>query len=98
MRWYKEVGNGLTPVIDDDKHIINQMLSHGQQLSISEVWYQMTIINIQGNDYGFYVCEGTNKLGSSQYRIQVYGKCLSTYDDVSSVTVLQVLLNCKDGS
>lgn len=72
MRWYKEVGNGLSPVIDDDKHIINQMLSHGQQLSISEVWYQMTIINIQGNDYGFYVCEGTNKLGTSQYRIQVY--------------------------
>ena len=28
---------GLKEVIDDDFHIINQMLSHGQQLSISEV-------------------------------------------------------------
>lgn len=72
MRWYKEVGNGLAPVIDDDKHIINQMLSHGQVMSISEVWYQLTIINIQANDYGFYVCEGTNKLGTSRYRVQVY--------------------------
>lgn len=72
MKWLKEVGNGLVEVIDDDKHIINQMLSHGQQLSISEVWYQLTIINVQANDYGFYVCQGTNKLGYSQYRIQVY--------------------------
>lgn len=78
MRWYKEVGNGLSPVIDDDKHIINQMLSHGQVMSISEVWYQLTIINIQANDYGFYVCEGTNKLGTSRYRIQVYGKITVT--------------------
>lgn len=72
MQWYKVVGNGQTPIIDDDKHVINQMLSHGQQLSISEVWYQLTIINVQGNDYGYYICEGTNRLGKSQYKIQVY--------------------------
>lgn len=74
MAWYKVVQNSLVQIIDDDFHIINQMLSHGQQLSISEVWYQMTIINVRANDYGTYVCEGKNKLGGSQYNITVFGK------------------------
>ena len=73
MAWYKVVHNSLGQIIDDDFHIINQMLSHGQQLSISEVWYQLTIINVRANDYGTYVCEGKNKLGGSQYNITVFG-------------------------
>jgi len=73
MKWYRQV-QGQTPieVIDDDKHVINQLLSHGQQLSISEVWYQLTIINVQGLDYGNYTCQGTNKLGVGKFDIVVY--------------------------
>jgi hypothetical protein len=73
MKWYKQL-QGQTPVevIDDDKHVINQLLSHGQQLSISEVWYQLTIINVQGLDYGNYTCQGTNKLGVGSFNIYVY--------------------------
>lgn len=72
MRWYHIYDGGLHPVIDDDKHIINQLLSHGQVLSIAEVWYQMTVINVQANDYGIYICEGTNKYGSDQLQISIY--------------------------
>lgn len=72
MKWYHIVDGGLHPVIDDDKHIINQLLSHGQVLSIAEVWYQMTIINVQAGDYGIYICEGTNKYGSDQLQIKIY--------------------------
>jgi hypothetical protein len=73
MKWYKQVqGQTPTEVITDDKHVVNQLLSHGQQLSISEVWYQLIIINVQGNDYGHYTCQGTNKLGVGNFSIQVY--------------------------
>jgi len=74
MKWYKQLqGQTPTEVITDDKHIVLQLLSHGQQLSISEVWYQLTIINVQGNDYGNYTCQGTNKLGMGKFDIHVYG-------------------------
>jgi len=76
MKWYHIMDGGLHPVIDDDKHIVNQLLSHGQVLSIAEVWYQMTIINVQANDYGIYICEGTNKYGSDRLQIQIYGQSI----------------------
>lgn len=74
MKWYHvyQGQTAMNPVIDDDKHIINQLLSHGQVLSISEVWYQMTIINVQANDYGVYICEGTNRLGTDMLNITIY--------------------------
>jgi len=73
MKWYKQL-EGQTPVqiITDDKHVVNQLLSHGQQLSISEMWYQLIIINVQGNDYGNYTCQGTNRLGVGSSNILVY--------------------------
>jgi len=75
LRWYHifQGQSGLTPVIDDDKHFIHQLLSHGQVLSMVEIWYQMTIINVQANDYGIYVCEGTNRLGTDRVEIMIYG-------------------------
>lgn len=74
MRWYHiyQGQTGLEPVKDDDKHFLHQLLSHGQVLSIDEVWYQMTIINVQANDYGIYICEGTNRLGTDRIEITVY--------------------------
>lgn len=63
----------MRPIIDDDKHRISQLLSHGQVLMISESWYQLRIINVQANDYGIYICEGTNKYGTDQLEIQLYG-------------------------
>lgn len=79
MQWYHEMNGGWIPVIDDDKHIINQLLSHGQVLSISEVWYQLIIINVQANDFGKYLCQGTNKHGTDGYEILVYGLCSFIY-------------------
>ena len=75
MKWYHiyQSQTGLQPVIDDDKHFLHQLLSHGQVLSIDEVWYQMTIINVQANDYGIYICEGTNRLGTDRVEITIYG-------------------------
>ena len=70
-------------MIDDDKHFIHQLLSHGQVLSIDEVWYQMTIINVQANDYGIYICEGTNRLGTDRIEIKIYG-LLSVFCSVLS--------------
>lgn len=74
LRWYHilQGQTGLEPVIDDDKHFIHQLLSHGQVLSMVEIWYQMTIINVQANDYGIYVCEGTNRLGTDRIEITIY--------------------------
>jgi len=76
LRWYHII-QGQTAqeqVIDDDKHYIHQLLSHGQVLSMVEIWFQMTIINVQANDYGIYVCEGSNSLGSDRVHIDVYGQ------------------------
>ena len=69
------MGDGYKPIGDDDKHTVHILLSHGQTLSISERWYQLIIINVQANDYGEYVCEGTNRLGTHKNKIIVYGKC-----------------------
>ena len=74
MKWYKVIGDGLKEIQDDDKHTVHTLLSHGQTLSISERWYQLTIINVQANDYGKYVCEGSNVLGAHKSEITVYGK------------------------
>jgi hypothetical protein len=78
MKWYHIVDSGMRPVIDDDKHIINQLLSHGQVLSVADIWYQMTIINVQALDYGIYICEGTNKYGTDRLEITIYGQFFST--------------------
>ena len=36
--------------------------------------YQMKIINVQANDYGDYICEGVNKLGTGQAIVNLFGK------------------------
>ena len=79
LKWYKRVGTGLNLITDDDKHVIHSLLNHGQTLSISEVWYQLTIINVQANDYGEYVCEGENRLGYHQASLLVYGQLCQAY-------------------
>lgn len=73
MNWYKvEQQGGLKQITDDDKHSVNLLLSHGNFLSISEVWYQLTIFNVQAGDYGDYKCEGINKLGVHRANTYVY--------------------------
>ena len=49
LRWYQRVKDGLRPITDDEKHVIHVLLNHGQTLSVSEFWYQLTIINVQVN-------------------------------------------------
>ncbi|ELU05193.1 hypothetical protein CAPTEDRAFT_219970 [Capitella teleta] len=72
LKWYKRNGVGKDLITDDEKHVIHALLNHGQTLSISEVWYQLTIINVQANDYGEYLCEGENRLGFHEASVIVY--------------------------
>ncbi len=39
----------------------------------------MKIINVQANDYGDYICEGVNKLGTGQAIVNLFGK-FTVYD------------------
>jgi hypothetical protein len=72
--WYKVIEGGREPITRDDKHNIHVLLSHDQTLSVTEFWYQLTIINVQGNDYGDYICEGTNRLGTQEATVKLYGE------------------------
>ncbi|KAK2145100.1 hypothetical protein LSH36_703g01056 [Paralvinella palmiformis] len=61
LHWYKITeGGGRKAITDDDWHSINTLLSHGNFLSISERWYQLTIRNVRARDLGDYVCEETD--------------------------------------
>ena len=76
LNWYQEDKKGnLVAIKDDEKHTIHVLLSHGQTLSVAEVWYQMTIINVQANDYGNYKCEGSNRMGTHLGTVLLYGEC-----------------------
>lgn len=72
LRWYQVVQGGLHPISDDDRHVVHIFESHGQTLSVNEYWFQLTIINVLANDYGYYECQGTNRQGTSGARIEVY--------------------------
>jgi limbic system-associated membrane protein len=73
LRWFQMEGEeGMIPIQNDDRHLIHTLHSHGNELSISEYWFQLTIINVQANDYGRFFCEGTNKLGSSGNYVSLY--------------------------
>ena len=81
LHWYKITeGGGRAALTDDDWHSINTLLSHGNFLSISERWYQLTIRNVRGRDLGDYVCEGRNRHGRGSATIRVYGEwCVCVY-------------------
>ncbi|KAI0235520.1 Neural cell adhesion molecule 1-A [Lamellibrachia satsuma] len=73
LTWYQVDKKGTHVAIkDDEKHVIHVLLSHGQTLSVAEVWYQMTIINVQANDYGNYICEGRNRMGHHGGKVHLY--------------------------
>lgn len=81
LRWYKWVKDGLQPIADDDKHVIHVLLNHGEVLSMSEFWFQLTIINVQANDYGTYRCEGSNAMGTNGDNVTLYetSECQGPY-------------------
>ncbi|CAH1773510.1 unnamed protein product [Owenia fusiformis] len=72
LAWYYIEGDTKREITNDDKHDIQIMTSHGSGLDINELWYTLTIINIQANDYGRYECEGRNVLGTDSAFIQIY--------------------------
>ena len=74
LKWYQRIEDGLEQITDDEKHNIHVLLSHDQTLSVTEFCYQLTIINVQGNDYGDYVCEGSNRLGIQKATVKLYGE------------------------
>ena len=75
LQWYQVLSGGnLKAINDDERHRVHVLISYGQTLSMDEFWFQLTIINVQGNDYGQYMCEGTNNLGVHRATISLYGK------------------------
>ena len=85
LAWYKIIKNeitgqkGLRRITNDEKHDIQTITSHGNLLGVSEVWFQLTVINVQAGDYGDYVCEGENKYGNNQAIVNLYGECAQDY-------------------
>ena len=43
LRWWKDDSE----ILDDIDHRVYLLLSHGQMLSLSEIWYQLRIINVR---------------------------------------------------
>lgn len=73
LKWYKILpGGNLQQVINDDKHTINILLNHANILDPNERWLQMVIRAVQANDYGDYVCEGRNNLGTGQGNVHLF--------------------------
>ncbi|CAH1797231.1 unnamed protein product [Owenia fusiformis] len=72
LKWYQIIGDGKREINDDEKHDIQILTSHGSSLDISELWFTLTIINVQANDYGRYECEGSNVLGTDSAFIKLF--------------------------
>ena len=48
LQWYKVGSRGAwIRVNEDDKHKVHVLLNHGNQLEMSEYWFQLHIINVQ---------------------------------------------------
>lgn len=98
IQWYKKSKEGtgsLRPINNDEKHYVHFLLNHGQTLSITEIWFQLVIVNVQADDYGTYVCEGSNRLGSNTTEVVLYETsecqgpfCLEGSSDTSSAMKL----------
>lgn len=61
-------------MINDDKHTINILLNHANVLDPNERWLQMVIRAVTANDYGDYICEGRNDLGTGEGRVTLFGE------------------------
>jgi len=82
LQWYKVLeGNNLRPLNDDERHQVHILIAYGQMLSMEDYWFQLTIINVQGNDFGEYACQGVNRLGVHEARVRLYetSECQGAY-------------------
>ncbi len=52
---------------------MNQLLNYGDRIYIYQWWLQLEILNVQGDDFGDYTCEGSNNLGNGSAVVTVYG-------------------------
>jgi hypothetical protein len=73
LKWYKGTGKTKVPLSDSYKYKVNQLLNYGDRIYIYQWWLQLVIFNVQGDDLGFYTCEGSNYLGNGTAIVQVYG-------------------------
>ena len=75
MKWLKQTENGKKIEIqDDDKYDITKQFS--SQLQNEEFLYTLLVKNVKAKDYTNYFCEGTNKYGSGDATIALFGKIL----------------------
>ena len=75
LKWYKLSKNGeMSHIQNTDKHKINILLNHANILDQQERWFQLIVKTLEANDFGTYICEGNNKLGSSQAKVKLFGE------------------------
>ncbi|KAI0216224.1 Neural cell adhesion molecule 1 [Lamellibrachia satsuma] len=69
LAWYQMDVNGSRVAIDDGaKYVIDVQMNQ----TPATFWYRMTIINIQADDYGDYICEGKNRMGNATGKVHLY--------------------------
>ncbi|XP_060085644.1 lachesin-like [Ylistrum balloti] len=70
MHWEK-LQNGERYQISDGDDYSTEKLSSSQNL-ISDMWYVLTVKNVQANDYTEYYCVATNKYGTNQTTFRLF--------------------------
>ena len=70
LQWYKE--NFMSPINDDDKHAVNILLNHANILGQHEKWFQLLIRTVTANDFGTYLCAGSNMYGLDAAEIVLF--------------------------
>jgi hypothetical protein len=77
--WMKEDEDGKRIAIqDDDKYITTKQSS--RQLQEDEFWYTLLVKDVQAKDYATYFCIGTNRLGSDETSIVLFGEYILVFN------------------
>ena len=88
LAWYQMDVNGSSVAIDDDaKYVIDVQMNQ----TPATFWYRMTIINIQADDYGDYICEGKNRMGNATGKVHLYGEHATEFVVCADSLVFHVL-------
>jgi len=72
MQWEK-MENGRRVIIKDDSNYATEKLASSEN-RLSDTWYVLRVKNVQANDFTTYFCVGTNKYGSSEITVKLFGK------------------------
>ncbi|OAF64476.1 hypothetical protein A3Q56_07814 [Intoshia linei] len=69
INWYRLEGKERRLIRDDYRHEVDVSRS---QMGIAAFWNQLTIENVNGEDFGYYYCEAHNQYGRHSSQIKIY--------------------------